>query len=292
METDFSILPPDGVLIPAFSGSVDGWPETQHRGSATVGTVRLETGASVADHAEADPNELTLEGWASGLTLGVEVPSSLDVVRELSQPTKPNVENPIVTAAIESVRNRAFAAPGGIAVVAIIEDIMSETEASDPDSQRLEVGFRNLKAAIHAVPAFAFPTGPLSLGVEALEAALVRAPGIAEPVVEAALPQAPSVPTIAGERHTLRGVWAVVQRLLNASLPVRIQTAVMHYDEMILTHADLLQDDARFRLRFLEIRRASVIQQNVADPAATIGPAVGRGALQQVGRPTVSAVSE
>ena len=292
METDFSILPPDGVLIPAFSGSVDGWPETQHRGSATVGTVRLETGASVADHAEADPNELTLEGWASGLTLGVEVPSNLDVVRELSQPAKPNASNPIVMAAIESVRNRALAETGGAEVVALIEDVMSETEASDPDSQRLEVLFRNLKGAVHVIPDTAFPTGPISLGVEALEAALVRAPGIAEPVVEAALPQAPSVPTLAGERHTLRGVWAVVQRLLSTSIPVRIQTAVMHYDEMILTSANLLQDNARFQLRFLEIRRASVIQQNVADPAATIGPAVGRGALQQVGRPTVSAVSE
>lgn len=288
---EFSVLPADGVVIPAFSGAVDGWPETQHRASAVVSTARLETGASVADHAEAEPVILSLDGWASGLTIGVEVPSSLDVVTELSQPAKRNSENPLVRSAIAAVRNRVATTAGGREVVALVDDVRAETELASPNSARLALGFRNLKSALHRLPPSQFPTGPLSIGVEQLESVLVESPGevAAAPL---ASPTAPPVPTLSGgERHTLRGVWGVIQKLLSEAMPVEIRTEITHYAEMVLTHASLTQDRARFRLRFIEIRRASIGAEQVTVPPV-MGPAIGMGPALQVGRPGVLPVPE
>ena len=300
-EFDFAVLPPDGVFIPAFSGTVDGWPETHHRSSVSVGTTRLESGAPVSDHAEAEPFQLTCEGWVSGLTVGVAAPAS-DIAARFAQPlpSLPNRLNPIVRSAISAVRLQAEGVQGGREVVALIDDIRSETELTSPNSQRLEVGFLNLKSALHNFPPSAFATGPMALAVERLEVALVEAPGESPPV--AAPASAIPVPTIAGgEKHTLRKVWGVVMRLRESAATVEVHTALASYKEMILVDAALTQDEARFRLRFLQIRRAEVgldVPAGTGDFAGLqaiapgMGPAIGRGPLSQAGRPTVTTVTE
>ena len=62
------ISPSHKTTIPALSAFVDGYPDIEHKLTATVSSVPLEDGANATDHISPDPEQLDLRGWVSDLS--------------------------------------------------------------------------------------------------------------------------------------------------------------------------------------------------------------------------------
>ena len=78
--------------VPELSAVVDGYPSTSHRLSTSVARAPIETGASVVDHAVAEPPRVVLDGWTSswsGGGPGFGAAEAWDTIRRLQETVTP-----------------------------------------------------------------------------------------------------------------------------------------------------------------------------------------------------------